>query len=166
MEEAVTGRASEDAETADWLRRPGACFVTLTVNDRLRGCIGTLTPYRSLLDDVSGNARAAAVDDSRFPPVRPEDLAAITVEVSLVSPLDELHFSSESELLAQVRVGTDGLVIEHEAHRATFLPQVWENLGVPETFLSELRAKAGLSRSYWSDDLRAWRFTVDKLVER
>lgn len=169
LEEAVSGRSADPAEAADPLgsfQEHQASFVTLTREGRLRGCIGTLEPCRPLAEDVRGNARAAALEDSRFAPVGAEELAEISVEVSVLSPLEEIDHRDEDHLLSLLRPGIDGLVIAHGRHRGTFLPQVWTNLPTPAEFVQALKAKAGLSRAFWADDVRAWRFSVQKFAEQ
>ncbi len=165
LDAAVSGRPAELEGGDASLREHAASFVTLTRRGELRGCIGTLEPCRPVGEDVRHNARAAALEDSRFTPVRAEELDEISVEVSVLSPLEEIEHRGEDDLLARLRPGIDGLVIAHLGCRATFLPQVWTGLPRPAEFLRELKAKAGLSRGFWSDDLRAWRFTVEKYAE-
>jgi len=154
-----------DAPVREWLSEPGASFVTLRWRDELRGCIGCLEPSRPLVDDVRRNARAAALEDRRFAPVTASELGEISVEVSVLSALDEIDFADESELLAKLRPGVDGVVLECDGRRGTFLPQVWESLAEPALFLEQLKLKAGLSRGFWSDNLRAWRYRVEKFEE-
>ncbi len=147
------------------LERPGASFVTLMLDGKLRGCIGALEPHRALVDDVRHNTRAAALSDSRFAPVSAEELERIQVEISVLTPLESLEVESESNLLAQLRPGVDGLVIACEGRRATYLPQVWELFPEPARFLESLRQKAGLPSGFWSSELEAWRFAVEKFAE-
>jgi len=148
-----------------WLAVPGATFVTLTRGGELRGCIGTLIAERPLHEDVTHNARAAAFHDPRFLPVTRRELADIAVEISLLSALESLSFESESHLLAQLRPGTDGLLLEHGRRRGTFLPQVWEQLPEPKSFLKHLKHKAGLPTDFWVRDLKVSRYTVTKWRE-
>lgn len=145
------------------LQAPGASFVTLHCDGKLRGCIGNLMPARPLALDVVGNAYAAAFRDPRFPPLTASELDALTIHVSLLSPMEPLQFESEEELLAQLRPGTDGLVIEEPPRRSTFLPTVWESLPNPRDFLRHLKLKAGLPANYWSGTLRALRYTVESI---
>lgn len=152
-------------ETASWLRDKGACFVTLTRNGELRGCIGGVEPRRSLLDDVTAVARAAAFDDPRFPPLSAGELDETRIEVSLLSPLEPLRARSEAEALNQIRPKIDGLVLEWRRHRATFLPQVWEKLPDARDFLRQLKVKAGLPPEFWSQDIRLSRYQVAKWSE-
>jgi AmmeMemoRadiSam system protein A len=146
---------------APWLRAPGACFVTLTQQGRLRGCIGSVHARRPLADDVRGNALAAALSDPRFPPLTVAELPATRIEVSLLSAASPLPAASEAEALAALRPGVDGIILEcgAEAH-ATFLPQVWDSLPAPRDFLAHLKHKAGLPHEFWSPDLRLLRYTV------
>jgi len=153
------------SDVEEWLLRKGASFVTLRRRGELRGCIGCLEPRRPLIDDVRDNARAAAVEDRRFEPVGEAELDEISVEVSLLSPLEEIEFADEAELLAVLRPAVDGVVLECDGRRATFLPQVWESLPEPSSFLDQLKLKAGLSREFWSSRLRIWRYSVEKFED-
>lgn len=149
----------------DWLQQPGAVFVTLTQQGELRGCIGSLEAHRTLIEDVQSNARAAAFKDPRFLPLSRHELAGTRVEVSILSPALPLSFSSESDALAQLRPGIDGVILEYGRHRATFLPQVWEQLPEPRQFMSNLKRKAGLATDFWADDLQLSRYQVEKFKE-
>ena len=158
------GVAADYRET--WLQEPGACFVTLTRWGELRGCVGSVRAYRPLFDDVWLNARAAAFHDTRFPPVERDELAALAVEISLLSAPEPLPpFAREAEALAALRPGVDGLILEAGSHRSTFLPQVWEQLPDPQDFLAHLKHKAGLPPDFWSRDVQLQRYTVRKWVE-
>lgn len=148
----------------DWLKRPGASFVTLRLEGELRGCIGSIEPRRLLGDDVAANARAAAYRDPRFPPVSPDEYPRLQVEVSLLSPREPMPAASEADAVRQLRPGIDGLYLEYGEQSATFLPQVWENLPDPLAFLSELRRKAGLPARFWHPDIRLSRYTVEKFT--
>lgn len=159
------GIPSAVPEDAAFLHRPGATFVTLKMENRLRGCIGSLHAHRSLLEDVKANARAAAFHDPRFAPLVLDDLPAMKVEVSVLSALAPLAFRNEDDALAQLRPGEDGVVLEFGHHRGTFLPQVWENLPSPAAFLGELKRKAGLAADFWDDNIRLSRYTVSKWAE-
>ena len=150
---------------AAFLQRPGATFITLKSNGQLRGCIGSLEVHRSLMDDVHANARAAAFADPRFGPLRVEELNSIRIEVSLLSALQPMTFSDETDALSQLRPGIDGLVLECGDKRGTFLPQVWESLPEPRAFLGELKRKARLAADFWDASLRLSRYTVAKWAE-
>ncbi|MFO1413669.1 MAG: AmmeMemoRadiSam system protein A [Burkholderiales bacterium] len=148
------------------LAAPGASFVTLRQGADLRGCIGSLEAFRALRDDVEANARAAAFRDPRFPPLARDEFARTAAEVSLLSASEPLPAASEREALALLRPDVDGVVLECGRHRATFLPQVWEQMPDPQAFLEALKRKAGLPADYWSDDVRLARYTVEKFAER
>jgi AmmeMemoRadiSam system protein A len=131
------------------LQQNGASFVTLTRHEALRGCIGTLEAYQPLVQDVCEHAQAAAQEDYRFPPVQPEELDQIKIEVSVLTPSVPLIYSTPDELIERLRPGIDGVVLRDGMHRATFLPQVWEQLPEPEEFLSHLCAKMGVASDLW-----------------
>jgi hypothetical protein len=155
--------ASHEAQA--WLQEPGASFVTLTQQDALRGCIGSLAAHRPLLEDVRANAVAAALRDPRFPPLRAQELPRIRIEVSLLSEAADMEFESESQAISLLRPGTDGVVLQFGHARGTFLPQVWEALPRPEDFLAQLKRKAGLPADFWHEDIRLSRYTVTKWKE-
>ncbi len=152
-------------QDADFLREPGATFVTLQLDGELRGCIGSLAPHRNLLDDVSRNARSAAFLDPRFTPLSLREFARVTVEVSELSPQTPIAFRDEADLLSQLRPGIDGLVLEVDGHRGTFLPQVWQSLPSPADFLAHLKRKAGVPPDHPLTGARVARYTVDKWKE-
>lgn len=131
-------------DVVPWLARPGATFVTLMLEGKLRGCIGSLVARRGLGEDVAENAVAAALRDPRFAPLTRADWPRCEAEVSVLSTPKPLQFADEAELLAQLRPGEDGVILEHEGRRATFLPQVWEGLPEKKAFLGELMRKAGI----------------------
>jgi AmmeMemoRadiSam system protein A len=160
----ASGDRGEDFDQP-WLREPGATFVTLRRLGELRGCVGSILAYRPLLEDVWRNAQASAFHDTRFPPVEPEELPGIAVEVSLLSPPEPLAAASEAEALRRLRPGVDGVIFESGEYRSTFLPQVWEQLPDPRDFLDHLKAKAGLPRGFWSPEVRLSRYTVLKWEE-
>ena len=147
------------------LHQPGATFVTLTREGELRGCIGSLQAFRPLDQDVRENARAAAFRDPRFAPLSERELAATRVEVSLLTPAEPICFTTEEDAVRQLRPGIDGVILESERHRGTFLPQVWESVTDPWQFMSELKRKAGLAEDFWSKDLKLYRYEVQKWSE-
>jgi len=146
----------------DWLRAPGASFVTLRLAGALRGCIGSVDAHRALGNDVAQNARAAAYRDPRFPPLPALERSELQVEISVLSAREPLNAASEEEALKGLRRGIDGVVLEFEDLRATFLPQVWEGLPSPMDFLCELRRKADLPARFWHPNVRLSRYTVEK----
>ncbi len=150
---------------AGWLDQPGASFVTLTLGGRLRGCIGSLHAVRSLKEDVCHNARAAAFGDPRFAPLRATELDAVRIEVSVLSAPEPLAARDESEAIAALRPGRDGVILSTQRHRATFLPQVWKEIPDAHEFLVALRRKAGLPGERWSPDTRLQTYTVNSCQE-
>ena len=154
---------------AAWLDAPGASFVTLTSGrapgGALRGCIGSREARRPLRADVEANAVAAALHDPRFAPLTARELDDTVVEVSVLSAPAALPAADEAELLARLRPGVDGVVLSACGRRATFLPQVWEQLPDPADFLARLRRKAGLPADYWGRDVVVETFTVTAWLE-
>lgn len=159
------GQTAADSDRPDWLDLPGATFVTLTQRGKLRGCIGSLEARRPLGEDIETNARAAAFHDPRFPPLTPAEQADTRIEVSILSEAEPIQFTDREDALRQFRPDVDGIILEYGSHRATFLPQVWEQLPEPEQFLAHLMIKAGLPAYYWSDGIRLYRYTVEKFKE-
>ena len=157
------GAPGEDAEP--WLYRPGATFVTLRRDGALRGCVGSLAATARLVDDLRHNAEAAALRDPRFAALEPGELARVEIEVSLLSATEPLRFTCEADARAQLRPGEDGVVLRWGAHRATFLPQVWDKLPRPDEFLAHLKHKAGLAPDFWDDGVRLERYRVRKWSE-
>lgn len=159
------GRGAAALPGEHWLREQRASFVTLTVGERLRGCIGSLEAHRPLGEDVAANARAAALRDPRFPPLTAAEFDRVRVEVSVLSAPALLPFGDHGELVAQLRPGVDGLILACEGRRGTFLPQVWEQLPDPETFLAHLKQKAGLAPDTRTTRCTVWRYEVLKWRE-
>ena len=126
------------------LKEKRATFVTLNLNKQLRGCIGSLTPHRSLFDDIVFNAKAAAFNDPRFPPLSSDEFKHIDIEISLLTLPQELYYQDIDDLKNKIRVGVDGVILTLGGRRATFLPSVWEQLPNFNLFFEYLCQKAGL----------------------
>jgi len=154
------------ATDSAWLREPGSTFVTLTRNNALRGCIGTLEAKRPLAEDVHENALNAAFCDPRFKPLSAAEWTDTWVEVSLLSALEPMTTETEEGILRRLQPGIDGLVLEFGHHRGTFLPQVWEQLPTPGAFLLSLKRKAGLPPDFWDLEMKLSRYTVSKWREQ
>jgi AmmeMemoRadiSam system protein B/AmmeMemoRadiSam system protein A len=165
IESALGVMPATEPPEAGFLDRAGATFVTLRRNGTLRGCIGTLDAERPLREDVAHNARRAAFRDPRFEPLQPDELDEIIVEVSLLSAPEPIDCASEDDLIERLDPARDGVVLEYRGRRATFLPQVWEQLPDPRDFLRQLKLKAGLPAEFWSEELRIARYAVDKWSE-
>lgn len=153
------------ASQSDILQQPGASFVTLHLSQELRGCIGSLTPHRPLIQDVAQNAFSAAFRDPRFTPVRRDELDTLHIHIEVLSPTQLLQFGSETELQRMIRPGVDGLVMRDGVYSGTFLPSVWQSLPDVQTFLQQLKRKAGLPGNYWSDSLEVERYTTESFEE-
>ena len=138
-----------------------ASFVTLNHDNTLRGCIGSLEPCTSLVSSVADNAYAAAFRDPRFPVLTLPELSGLTIQLSVLSPLQAVAYDSEADLLRQLQAGIDGWVIQEKGSRGTFLPSVWETLPDPRLFLEHLKQKAGLATDYWSDTIEVWRYSTE-----
>jgi AmmeMemoRadiSam system protein A len=165
IESALGVEAATEAPEAVFLDCAGATFVTLRRNGTLRGCIGTLDAERPLREDVAHNARRAAFRDPRFEPLQPDELDELVVEVSLLSAPEPIECASEDDLIERLDPARDGVVLEYRGQRATFLPQVWEQLPDPRDFLRQLKLKAGLPAEFWSEELRIARYAVAKWSE-
>jgi AmmeMemoRadiSam system protein A len=152
---AAHGEAAPDPEAlarerglplSERLRGRRGAFVTLHEGDHLRGCIGMIEGHLPLVHTVVDNARAAAVDDPRFPPVTPDELSNITIEVSALTPLRAVDGPDGIE------VGRHGVLLQKHGRQAVFLPQVATEQGwdLPTT-LSHLCRKAGLPADAWRE---------------
>ncbi|MEA3438602.1 MAG: AmmeMemoRadiSam system protein B [Thermodesulfobacteriota bacterium] len=126
-------------------------FVTLKIDGRLRGCIGSLTSNESILTGIIRNALNAAFRDPRFPPLTTDEFEHVDIEISILTKPQQLEYTDYSDLLSKLRVNVDGVIIRKGRAGATFLPQVWKQLPEPENFLSRLCAKAGLSADSWKN---------------
>ncbi len=135
------------------LQAERASFVTLNIDSRLRGCIGSLLAHQPLIADIASNAQSAAFKDPRFRPLNLEEYHRLEIHISVLTVPERLDVESRAELLEQLHPGVDGLILEENGKRATYLPSVWEQLPDPESFISELRRKAGLPAHTWDDTI-------------
>lgn len=156
---------SEAALSAPELAADGACFVTLRIDGTLRGCIGSLEAHRPLAEDIEANARAAALHDPRFPPLSRREWRQTELEVSVLSPIIWQACPTEETAHKWITPFEDGVVLASQGRRATFLPQVWEQLPEIGHFLAELRRKAGLPRDHWPADMQVGRYRVTAFSE-
>lgn len=143
------------------LRQMGASFVTLKRRARLRGCIGSIEARQALALDVNQNAYAAAFCDARFDPVQPDELDEITISISVLHPPEPMHVRDEKDLLRLLRPHRDGLILQLDRRRATFLPAVWEDLPDAGAFVRHLKLKAGLPADGWDPAIRCWRYETE-----
>jgi AmmeMemoRadiSam system protein A len=154
------GFLSDDLPRPAWMEEPGATFVTLTLNGRLRGCIGSLEADKPLIDDVRQNAVAAAFQDPRFTPLTLDEFADVIIDVALLSKPERINFTSEADAASQLNPGLDGATLEYGNNRASFLPHAWADSPDPQVFLALLKEQAGLADGFWSDDIKLSHFTV------
>jgi AmmeMemoRadiSam system protein A len=130
------------------LLQPKACFVTLTINGRLRGCIGSLNAHRPLVEDIKANAIAAAFEDNRFLPLTKKEVGKINVAVSVLSQPFDIEYHNAEELLSQINSDM-GIILSYQNKSATFLPQVWQDIPDKVELLEALAQKAGLKTDDW-----------------
>lgn len=128
----------------------GASFVTLTRQGNLRGCIGSLEAHQCLALDVREHAYQAAFEDYRFHPLTESELPDTRIEVSRLTAVTPLEYDRPTDLPGLLKPGVDGVILQDGYRRATFLPQVWEQLPNAEDFLSHLCAKMGAPADLWS----------------
>ncbi len=142
-----------------------ASFVTLNIKHQLRGCIGALKAYQPLITDVSEHAFAAAFKDPRFEPVTETEYKQLDIHISILTPAEDMHCTSEHELLQQLQPNIDGLILKSGSHQATFLPSVWESLPDSQQFVQQLKIKAGLDKSFWSEDIQLQRYHTISIAD-
>lgn len=143
--------------SAELLEKRGT-FVTLNIDGKLRGCIGSLNPQRPLIVDIVHNAQAAAFHDPRFKALSIEEFKQIEIHISILTEARDMRVVSRDELLAQIRPGKDGLILKESGKSATYLPSVWEKIPDPDNFISELRRKAGLDPKGWDKTTQVLRY--------
>jgi uncharacterized protein (TIGR00296 family) len=169
IENHVRGESLPRIDPPESFRRESGVFVTLTTHPRddLRGCIGYPEPVAPLIEALRDSALSAASKDPRFPPVRPAELDMIKVEVSLLTPPEEMKVSKTTDLPGEVSVGSDGLIVQRDWARGLLLPQVPVEWGWDaEEFLSQTCMKAGLSPDAWHQPgTRVFRFQAEVFSE-
>lgn len=142
------------------LPKPKGVFVTLRVEGQLRGCLGTLEATDPLVSAVPKYAFASAFKDPRFEKVAAEELDELHIQISVLSEPEPIPFTSENDLLAQLRPGIDGLVLIDGLCHGTLLPSVWEEIPERRQFVARLKQKAGLPPYHWSGSIEVKRYTA------
>ncbi len=143
------------------------CFVTLHKNGELRGCIGIIEPVYPLAEAIGMNALNAAFDDSRFFPLEACELDHVCIEISVLSVPEKLEYNGSEDLLKKLQPLRHGVIISRNSRKATFLPQVWEQLPEPVHFLKNLCLKAGLSAFSWKEsDFRVQVYEAEVFSEK
>jgi len=131
-------------------------FVTLEIEGQLRGCIGNIEPVYPLWKAVKENAYQAAFGDPRFPKLDEDEFETIDIEISVLTVPEKADVD-------KIRPGTDGVVIQQGVYKATYLPQVWEDLPGKDKFLSSLCMKAGLEPDAWKGkEIEIYTYQVEK----
>jgi hypothetical protein len=143
----------------------GASFVTLTKQNELRGCIGSIYPHKAIVADVVDNAYAAAMKDARFPPLSAQEMPDISVSISLLSDFERIEYKDEEDLLNKLVPNVDGVIIHDGNRQGLFLPSVWAQIPDKRDFLNNLKLKAGMSPSFWSNDIQVYRFYTVEIKE-
>ncbi|MEO5379067.1 MAG: AmmeMemoRadiSam system protein A [Magnetococcus sp. DMHC-6] len=108
---------------------------------------------------------AFALRDPRFAPLQAEELEEVQLEVSLLTPPVALAYQDPTDLLAKLKPGVHGVILAKNGHRATFLPQVWEQLPNTIQFLEHLCRKAGLTGHCWQEGVEIAVYTVEKILD-
>jgi hypothetical protein len=151
----------------DALRETRVCFVTLHIRGELRGCIGGLEARQPLALDAQEHAVGAATSDPRFPPISSVEVAHLRIEISVLTTPELISHNTPQELLAALRPRVDGVILRSGYRRATFLPQVWEKVSGPETFMEMLGEKMGAHQNAWrSADVEVLRYQVEMFEEK
>lgn len=151
--------------TTEPLRALMPTFVTITQDQELRGCIGSLTATRPLYRSVMENAYQAAYSDPRFEAVSAEEISLLRIEISILSPLQPFQLAP-SKLLEYLNRSKPGVLIQYDRAQATFLPQVWSHFESADLFLAHLCLKAGLHPETWmKSGVKIWTYTVEKIEE-
>jgi|WetSurMetagenome_2_1015567.scaffolds.fasta_scaffold106805_3 AmmeMemoRadiSam system protein A len=153
--------SQKEFKKSESLSRRSGVFVTLRIGENLRGCIGYVEPFYPLAQATQEAAVKAAMEDPRFMPMTSTELPNITIEISVLSPLSELHDTK------QIEIGKHGLVIDTGFKRGLLLPQVASEYGWDrEQFLKHTALKAGLPSDAWKQkEAKLFTFTVDKFEE-
>ncbi|MDD3586332.1 MAG: AmmeMemoRadiSam system protein B [Thermoguttaceae bacterium] len=144
----------------------GACFVTLEINHALRGCIGTIEAHDRLIDDLLSNSWNAAFGDPRFRPLTHDEFEQTRISVSLLETPKPLTFNSEKEMLDQITPFEHGVIISDLSRRAVYLPSVWKQLPDKDSFMKNLKHKAGLPIDHFSNTFQAWVFRAAYIEEK
>ena len=127
------------------LKEPVGLFVSVHLAEQLRGSMGSVIPQNSLLEDLISFAKKAAFEDENFEPLRISEYLQASLEVSLLTPLTELEYTSIEEIEKQVHSHEDGLVISLNEHQAAFLPDIWLQVADFNELFTALLKQSGLT---------------------
>ena len=138
-----------------------ASFTTITVDGEFRGCRGIIRPETPVALDVMHNAFQSAFDDPRVPPLSLNDAKRAEIGISILSHQCAIPCDSEASLCTQLSPDRDGLILAEGQRRAVFLPKVWNDLPDAKDFIAQLMRKGGWQAGYWSDEMKAYRFSAE-----
>jgi uncharacterized protein len=147
----ANGQPPEAGKVSPTLAEEKACFVTLTRDGSLRGCLGQVRPQQPLYQAIINNTQGAALRDPRFPPVQPHEVQHLRIEISILSEPEPVPFASPDDLLGKLRAHEHGVLLEVGPRMATFLPQVWRTIPDRVEFLQHLSQKAGCAPDAWRE---------------
>ncbi len=139
-------------------------FVSLFINQRMRGCVGSLKASQPLAENVAENAYNAAFRDPRYAPLSPLEAQRVDIHVAVLGDLHPITFTDEKDLISQLEAGT-GIVFNAGPRRSTFLPSVWRQFSSAEEFLAQLKQAAGLPRDYWGADVSIQYYRIEEFNE-
>ena len=139
-------------------------FVSVKENGSLRGCIGTIMPHIAIAHDIADNAYRAAMEDNRFEPLSEAELPSLSYSVSLLTGLEPIHYHNEADLMNRIQPGVDGVIIRDGDRQGLFLPSVWAELPDKADFMKNLKIKAGMNPSFWSDNIKVYRFRTVEIM--
>ncbi len=154
---------NELLEKFPFLNQNGATFVTLTLNNQLRGCIGSLQAFRSLFDDLVSNSYAAAFEDPRFYEITFEEFEKVNIEISILTTPVEIIYTDIDDLKSKIKPNVHGVIIQKDGRRSTFLPQVWEQLPTFEEFFSHLCHKGNFEVNCLEHHPQIFVYEVNKI---
>jgi len=161
-----TLKKEEFLEKLPNVSKMGATFVTLTKDGNLRGCIGSLVPHTTLYEDLTTNAKKAAFEDPRFPPLTKEEFENVKIEISLIGPIQKISYTNFGDLRTKIKPNEHGVILRLGNHQGTFLPQVWEELPDFDSFMVHLFHKAGLDPKTIEEAPEIFVYTVEKIKEQ
>lgn len=144
----------------------GACFVTIEKHGQLRGCIGSIVPYRPLVTDLVEHAKDAAFKDMRFSPVTENELPDLKFAVSILTEPEKIIFETEEQLMNNIVPIDDGIIIRDGEYQAVYLPSVWEEIPDKYEFMKSLKVKAGLEPDHFSKTFEVFKFHTMYIKEQ
>ncbi len=149
-----------DAPILAELLKPKANFVTLYVDEKLKGCIGICAAEEPLWSSVCQHSYNSAMKDWRFSALCEDEFTRLSFCISVLSELTPIDNQGEESLLNELVIGIDGLILKEKAKTAVFLPLVWRSLKTPKLFLAALKKKGEWPMNYWSQDIKLDQFTT------